>query len=81
MDIDKLKTEKKVVGVNQSTEAIREGKAALVFIAADTDLSIKEKLLNLCKKKGAAVTMVKTRRELGTACGIDLGACVAVILK
>ena len=79
--LEMLKTAPKVVGIKQSTRAVRDGKAQVVFIAKDADRHITQQLENLCSEKSIEMITVDTMRELGDACGIDVGAAAAVILK
>lgn len=79
--LELLKTAPRVVGIKQSTRAVRDGKAQLVFIARDADPHVTQQLENLCKEKCIEIVQVETMRELGNACGIDVGAASAVILK
>lgn len=79
--LSKLKTEEKLVGVKQSKKAIKEGRAAVVFIAEDSETRVKEPVGALCRELGVEIFSVSTMRELGEACGIEIGAAVAVILK
>ena len=74
-------SDKRVVGLKQSLRVIEEGGAALVYLAEDADREIKDKVLSLCKKKTVSVSMVQSCEELGSACGIHVGAAVVTVLK
>ena len=67
----KLLSAPKVVGVKQTRKAVREGRAALVFLAKDADPALTAPLAEAC-----AATMA----QLGKACGISVGASVAAVL-
>ena len=71
----------KTVGIKQTRRAIREGKAARVFLASDAEERIRQPLLELCAESGVPVEPVGTMEALGEACGIDIGAAVAALLK
>lgn len=76
-----LRTGSKVVGIKQSRRAILEDKAACVFFAQDADPHVTAPLLALCQEKAVVVETVDSMKELGAACGISVGAAVAVLLK
>ena len=78
--ISKLKTEAKVVGIKQSRKAVREGRAATVFLAGDADPAVTGPMEEMSLQTGVPVEHVSTMRELGEACGISVGASVAVLL-
>ncbi len=78
--LSQLETAHKLVGVKQSRRAIKEGKARHVFVADDAEDKIRLPLLALCREANAPMTHVPTMAELGAACGIEVGAAVAVIL-
>ena len=68
----------KVVGVKQSRRAIREGRAAQVFLAVNADTA---PLADLCKEEGIPVEQRFTMEELGKAAGIQVGAAVVAVLR
>lgn len=76
----KLMSAPKVVGVKQTRKAIREGRAALVFLARDADPALTEPLVGACTANGIALDTSDTMAELGKACGIAVGASVAAVL-
>ena len=76
-----IKGSHRCVGIKQSTEAVAVGIADCAFVANDADNHVKEPFLELCKQKNVPVKFYETKHELGKACGIDVGAAVAVILK
>lgn len=79
--LDDLKHYKKAVGVKQSTKAVESGTAANVFIAKDSEQRVVRGIIELCEQKEVPVTYVDTMKQLGKACGIDVEAAVACILK
>lgn len=79
--LSELNTGKKVVGVKQSRKAIRDGAAQKAFLAEDSDWNIREDMTRLCQEQGVPVVSVPGMKELGTACGIEVGAAVAVLLR
>ena len=76
-----LQKGKKTVGRKQSQRAILEGKAQMVYIAEDADGRIREETESLCREHGVPVVSVDTMEHLGHACGIQVGAAVATLIK
>ncbi len=72
--------ENKVVGVKQSTKAVECGEAKRAYIAQEASPAVTEPFLKLCEEKGVPYEMVDTMKNLGKACGISVGASVAVLL-
>ena len=70
----------KVVGVKQSTKAIKEGRAVSVFVADDAEQRVIRPIADLCREKNVPLIEVPTMTELGDAAGIDVGAAVVVII-
>jgi large subunit ribosomal protein L7A len=66
-----------VIGTKQTTKAVENGKAVEVFVAEDADPRIVSRIVQLCSHKGVKLTKVDTMRNLGKACGIEVGAAMA----
>ena len=79
--LSKLKDGPKVVGLKQSRRAISDGTAALVFLAEDADPHITDPIRELCRQHTVPVADVETMKGLGSACGISVGAAVAVLMN
>ncbi|MCF6097701.1 ribosomal L7Ae/L30e/S12e/Gadd45 family protein [Thermovorax subterraneus] len=80
--LSKLKSApKKTVGTKQTLKAVEKGQAAVVFIAEDAEEHVVAGLKELCRAKGIEIVPVATMKELGEACGIDVGAASAAILN
>ncbi|ADL06904.1 L7Ae/L30e/S12e/Gadd45 family ribosomal protein [Thermosediminibacter oceani] len=80
--LNKLKSApKKTVGTKQTLKAVERDQAAVVFIAQDAEEHVVSGLKELCQQKGVEVVPVATMKELGEACGIDVGAASAAILN
>ena len=76
-----LQNGKKTVGRKQSQRAILDGKAQTVYLAANADERIRQETEQLCLEAGVPVISVETMESLGRACGIQVGAAVAALLK
>lgn len=79
--LDELKHYKKAVGVKQSTKAIEGGNATKIFIARDCEQRVVKGIIELCEKQSVPITYVASMKQLGKACGIEVEAAVACILK
>jgi len=82
MTLEMLKNgAKTVVGVKQTLRVITNGKAKTVFIAADADHHVTDALKKACSEKQVECLEVPSLMELGKACGIQVGAAAAALLK
>jgi large subunit ribosomal protein L7A len=79
--ISKLKTEPMVVGIKQSRKAVTAGRAVCVFLAFDADPHITDPLEEICAQHQVPVDRSASMKELGSACGIAVGAAVAALVK
>jgi len=72
---------KRIVGLKQTIKAIRNGTAKKVYVAEDAENFIKQSVLSACTDKKLQIIYVNNMKELGDACGIDIGASTAAIIK
>jgi large subunit ribosomal protein L7A len=79
--LDDLKHCKKTVGVKQSTKALENGVVASAFIAKDCEQRVVKGIIELCEKLSVPIEYVDSMKQLGKACGIEVDASVACILK
>ena len=70
-----------VVGAKQLKKALRAGTAQQVFLAENADPAVTEPLEDLCSELHIQITWVRTMAELGQACGIEVGAAAAAVLR
>ncbi len=68
------------IGTKQTTRMVELGLAVEVFVAQDADPRITLKIINLCKNRGIKVTYVDSMKQLGKACGIEVGAAMAAVV-
>jgi len=78
---DLAKHSKINVGIKQSIKSLSLDRALSVFVAEDADQVMIQKVIELANSKAVEVVYVKTMKELGRACNIDVGAATAVIEK
>ncbi len=82
VDLEAMKTaEHKVVGVKQTTKALKNGKALLVFVAGDAEERMTAPLREACEEHKVECLTAESMQALGKACGIHAGAAAAAILK
>ncbi len=72
---------KKTVGTKQTLKALEKGCALKVFIASDAEQHVVKPLLRHCQEKGIPVTMIDTMKNLGKACGIEVGCASAALIE
>ena len=77
----KLIAGKKTVGVKQVRRALNSHEVEAVFIAMDADKKITDQIIQICKEKGVEVFQVDNMNKLGDACGINVNAATAALLK
>lgn len=79
--LEPLREAKKIViGTKQTLRALENNKVAVCFIADDAEEHVVQPVKQLCEQQQVKVVRVPTMKELGTACGIDVGAAAAATL-
>ena len=73
--------DRRVVGTKQLLRALDEGRIAHVFVAADADLLLTKRVVDRCFDMNIPCTQVESMEKLGRACGIDVKAAAAGLLK
>ena len=71
---------KVVVGAKQLRKALLSGSAQLVCLARSADPAITEPIEALCQQKNVEYAWVPSMTDLGSACGIDVGAAAAAVV-
>jgi len=71
----------KVIGIKQSLKAVGNETALKVYLADDADSRMLLPLQQACQIQNVPVIGGYSMEELGTACGIDVGAAAIAILK
>ncbi len=79
--IQELSGSNKVVGAKQAKRALRDGRAVRLYMALDADPRLLQPLVQEAVNRQVPVSQVPTMKELGAACGIAVGAAVAVLTK
>ncbi|SDY93283.1 ribosomal L7Ae/L30e/S12e/Gadd45 family protein [Thermoactinomyces sp. DSM 45892] len=82
MSYEKVKVAKAMaIGTKQTKKAIENLSAVEVILADDADQKIQLLIFSMCQARGIPVVRVLSMRELGKACGIDVGAATVAICK
>lgn len=71
----------RIVGTKQIIKALHSDDVAVVYIADDADIQIKEKIMEAIGQADVNLVYVETMDELGRACGIDVGSAAAAIKR
>ena len=69
-----------VVGTKQLKKTVNSGRAKYVFLAENADPAVTDALEQMCRTNHIQVTWVRTMAELGSACGIEVGAAAAAVI-
>jgi large subunit ribosomal protein L7A len=78
--LENLKTGKKTVGIKQTLKAVENGTAKTVYIAQDADEKVVLALKELCQKNSVEIIYAENMKQLGKACGIEVGAAAISLL-
>ena len=78
--LPKIDKNKVVVGAKQLRKAMEKGIVQYVCFAKNADPGITEPLAEQCKTRGISCIWVSSMRELGVACGIEVGAAAAAVI-
>ena len=71
----------RVVGTKQVLRAIRDGRAAEVFLCKDADVFIYRQVQSLCEEKGVPLQLVDSMQELGKLCLVGVKTAAAAVLQ
>ena len=70
-----------VVGAKQIRKALASGRALQIFLAVNADPAITEPIEATCKENRIKCTWVRSMTDLGRACGIEVGAATAAVVR
>lgn len=70
-----------VVGSKQLKKALERGRAEYVYLAENADPAVTEPIEAACRESQVQIHWVRTMADLGRACGIDVGAAAAAVLR
>ena len=69
-----------VVGAKQLRKALQNRQAKVVYLAENADPALTAPFERMCREAQVEFTWVPTMKELGRACGIDVGAAAAAVV-
>ena len=72
---------KLVAGSKQLRKALESGCAKFVYLAKNADPAITEPIQARCELNHIPYAWVRTMQELGSACGIEVGAAAAAAVE
>lgn len=78
--VDRL-LEKKVIGIKQSTKAIKNNEGKTLYVAKDADEKLIKPLVKLAEQRGIEIKTIETMKTLGIMCGIQVKASATLILE
>ena len=76
-----LDTQACVIGTRQVMRALEQRTLARAMLAQDADKALQDKLTAALEQAGVPCEWTASMKELGTQCGINVGAAVVGILK
>lgn len=71
----------KVIGAKQTLKHLERGDAELIYVAGDAEERVLMPIRRIAAEKGVPVVEAGSMRDLGRACGIEVGAATAAVLK
>ncbi len=77
--LEELKQRRKTVGLKQTMKAVESNRAKVVYVAEDADQRLINGVLEACCSKNIQVHRAESMKQLGKACGIDVGTAVAAV--
>ncbi|NDI36984.1 50S ribosomal protein L7ae-like protein [Chengkuizengella sediminis] len=69
------------IGTKQTLKVVERGSATEVYVAKDADPKVTTKVIMLCKDMNVNIIYVDSMKQLGKACGIEVGAAVAAVIN
>jgi large subunit ribosomal protein L7A len=82
VSLDRIRLAKKrTIGTNQTAKALQQQAVLYLYVAHDAEPRIVSPLVTLAQERGIEVEWVETMKQLGKACGIEVGAATAAVLE
>lgn len=69
-----------IIGTKQTIKAMNNGEVSELFIAKDANQQITNKVLDVAKRLNIPYVIVDSKKKLGKACKIDVGASTVAIM-
>ena len=74
-------SERRVVGTKEVLRAIKAGTASRVYVANDVDTFLYQRIVRAAETARIPVTRVERMKDLGEACGVQVSAAAAAVIK
>lgn len=82
MSLDRIRlARKRTIGANQTAKAVAQSIVSELFVAKDAEERVVRPILVIAQQKGIPIQWVDSMKLLGKACGIEVGAATAAIVK
>lgn len=75
------KARKKTIGSKQTLKAVERGQAIVVYVAENAERHVINPIVQACSGKGVPLIQVDSMKNLGKACGIEVGCASAAITE
>ncbi|MFS1516757.1 50S ribosomal protein L7ae-like protein [Bacillus sp. SCS-151] len=69
-----------IIGTKQTVKALKSEAVKEVIVAADADERIISKIMYVAKANDVPINKVDSMKQLGRACGIEVGAATVAII-
>ncbi|CAM5320858.1 Ribosomal protein L7Ae-like protein OS=Lysinibacillus sphaericus OX=1421 GN=rplGB PE=4 SV=1 [Lysinibacillus sphaericus] len=79
MSYDKVRASQTIIGTKQAVKAMQAGLVKELFVALDAEHWVTDSAISFAREIGIPVILVESKKELGKACGIHVGAAVVAI--
>lgn len=80
MSYEKVKQAKQtIIGIKQTVKAIRASVVTEVIIAQDAEERVTAPAIEAAELHQIPITYVESRKQLGEACGIEVGTAVVAL--
>jgi len=79
MSYDKVRASQTIIGTKQAVKAMQAGSVKELFVALDADNWVTDSAISFAREIGIPIILVESKKELGKACGIHVGAAVVAI--
>jgi large subunit ribosomal protein L7A len=76
-----LQANKVIIGTKQTVRALKEGNVTELVVAEDADPNVTGVLIKQANEVNIPVLHVDSRKKLGKACGIEVGAAAVAIIR
>jgi large subunit ribosomal protein L7A len=82
MSLDRIRLARKLtIGTNQTTKALQQSLVKQLYVAKDAEARVVGPVIAMAQEQGVPIEWVDTMKQLGKACGIEVGAATAAIIE